>query len=104
MVCTCREQGQIAADALVREVMTRLSAESKTHIASPVVTGNFLTRVVWSLNDDFNAHITSIDTDQWSAVTVQKYDGKLQVRVECDRVEDGIAAIWKWLADGFQSL
>lgn len=100
MVCTCREEGQASADALMSEVTGRLSAESETSLAIPVSMDNFLTRVVWSLNDDFGAHITTIDTDQWSAVTVQKYDGTQRVRVECDRVENGIAAIWKWLADG----
>lgn len=61
---------------------------------------NFSTAIVQSLNWDYRAHIRSIDTDQWSAVTAEKYDGSLRLVVQCDRVEDGIAAVWKALADG----
>ena len=99
MVCACKERRE-QADALREEVLRRLGSESDRHLARTVTMENFLTSVVQSLNDDHDAHITSIDTDQWSAVTVEKYDGTLRMRVECDRVEDGLAAAWKALSDG----
>ena len=80
--------------------MERLSRGSDELVPREVTADNFLTEVVYSLNWDFGAHITSSDNDQWSAVTVEKYDKTLRIRVECDRVEDGVAAAWKALAVG----
>ena len=79
----------------------RLSGGGSEQVTTGRVTmANFLTSVVQSLERDHDAHITSIDTDQWSAVTIQKYDDTLRIRAECDRVEDGVAAAWKATSDG----
>lgn len=100
MVCTCKEEGRQHAANVMGEVLARLSEGSRELSARPVTMDNFVTAVVHSLNWDHNAHIARIDNDQWSAVTVDKDDHSLRLRVECDRVEDGIAAAWKALADG----
>ena len=100
MVCTCDEERRTRADDLRREVISRLSHGSKALVVRTVTMDNFLTGIIQSLNWDYDAHLLSIETDQWSAVTVEKYDGSLSLRVQCDRVEDGIAAAWKALADG----
>src|SRR5947207_4005097 len=69
---------------------------SPDRAARSVTSKNFLTEVVVSrLNWDYGAHITSIDNDHRSAVTVEKYDRSLRLRVECDFVEHGVAAIWQ---------
>ena len=89
MVCTCGDDGRAAARELMADVIERLSRGSEELAARSVTSENFLTEVVYSLNWDYGAHIMSIDNDQWSAVTVEKYDGTLRLRVECDFVEHG---------------
>jgi hypothetical protein len=108
MVCVCSEEGRADAEALRTDVMERLSLGSEELEARPVTADTFLTAVVQSLNWDFDAHITSIDNDQWSAVTAEKYDRSVGYYVHCDRVEDGVAAVWnafaiaKWETDGIR--
>jgi alpha-galactosidase len=79
------------AEALRANVMERLSLGSEELEARPVTADAFLTVVVQSLNWDFDAHITSIDNDQWSAVTTEKYDGSVRYYGHCDSVEVGVA-------------
>jgi hypothetical protein len=89
--------------------MERLSLGSDELQGRPVGAENFLTAVVQSLNWDFDAHITRIDNDQWSAVTAETYDGSSGYYVHCDRVEDGVAAVWnafaisRWETDGISA-
>ncbi|HEX4865916.1 MAG TPA: hypothetical protein VFV02_17740 [Acidimicrobiales bacterium] len=78
MVCTCKPAALAEADALLSEVMRRLSEGSDVWPPKSVTMDNFLSAVVQSLNWDHGAHIASIDNDQWSAVTVEKYDGGLR--------------------------
>jgi alpha-galactosidase len=83
----------------MKEVMELLSRGTGELRSREVTQENFLTVVVQSLNWDHGAHITSIDNDQWSAVTAERYDGTVRYYVECDQVEHGVAAIWKAFAE-----
>jgi len=51
------------------------------------------------LNWDFDARITEIASDQWSRVSAESWDGSFKTRIQCDKVEDRIAATWKAFAD-----
>lgn len=88
-ICTCSEEGIIEAGKLKQEVRKLLSEG----FTSPCTVSNFLTRVVVSLNWDYDAYITTIGNDMWSGIHAKSDDG-LEVYVQCDEVEDGIAAIW----------
>lgn len=94
MLCRCTPESTAEADTLRAEVRNRLTADGRD-----VTDGNFLTHVVVSLNWDYNARITGIINDMWSLVTVEHWTEDVSVSVECDDVEDGIAAIWKAFAD-----
>ena len=97
MVCHCGDIGK--GPCLIDEVKERLSAGSEELSAHEVTDANLLTSIVTSLQWDHSAHITEIRNDQWSGVTAQTNDGELEMYVECDQVEHGIAAIWKAFAD-----
>lgn len=95
-ICTCSEEGIIKAGRLRREVR-RLLAGGSLHLAPrPVRASNFLTMAVISLNWDFSGYITKIANDMWSKVNAESWDKEnpFRVRVQCDEVEDGIAAAW----------
>lgn len=100
MICTCQDENRLKAADVRTEVIGRLSGGSAELQARTVTMDNFLDAIVVSLEWDHSAHITKIENDQWSAVTVEKNDGSLRLRVECDHVEDGLATIWKALDDG----
>lgn len=99
MICSCSGDGKTEGHSLLDEVKERLSRGSEELMPRDVDDGNLLTCVVQSLSMEYNAHITRIGCDQWSSVTAETYDGQLAIRVECDRVEHGVAAIWKAFAD-----
>jgi hypothetical protein len=89
---------QAEAQAVYEEVLRRLDATPE----------DLLTHVVTSLNWDYSAHITGIANDQWSGVSAETYSvsyprddeaPRLKVYVQCDRIEDGIARVWKFFAD-----
>ena len=46
------------------------------------------------------ASVSDIYCDQWFLVTAQDYGGGGHVSVQCDRVEDGLAYLWLYLAGG----
>jgi hypothetical protein len=92
-ICTCKDDGRQRATELMAEVRRRLPEPES------VTDANFLDRVVQSLNWQFDARITEIGNDQWSQVTAEAWDGSFKTRVDCDQVEDGIAATWKAFAD-----
>jgi hypothetical protein len=92
-ICTCSHEGRERVGALMAEVRRRLPQ------AESVTDANFLSRVVESLNWQFNARITCIANDQWSQVTAEAWDGSFTTIIDCDQVEDGIAATWKAFAN-----
>lgn len=84
--------GQVRCDEVLAEVKERLGADDS----------NLLDKVIFSLNWEFEAHVTGIENDQWSGVAAETYEPKFRTYVECDRVEDGIAMTWKLFADNLQ--
>ena len=72
-------------------------AEAREHLLADDT--NLLSAVVYRLNFEYSASITGIDCDQWAMVCAETYDHKFKVTVQCDRVEDGIAAVWKAFRD-----
>jgi hypothetical protein len=86
-ICRCDEAGKAEADALLAEVRGKLGGTAS----------DFLTRVIHSLHRDFSAHITGMHADQWFLITAE--DEKVNVLVQCDEAEDGVAAVWKAFAD-----
>lgn len=87
----CRHSDDSIAEA------DRVLAETKAHLLADDT--NLLSAIVYRLNDEYSASITEIDCDQWAAVRAETYDQKFLVTVQCDRVEDGIAAVWKAFKD-----
>lgn len=85
---------QISEAETLKEEVYRQLGERYT-----VDAGNFLSIVVLELNWEHSAYISSIACDQWSMVTAETYDHKFRAVIQCDTVEDGIAATWKAFAD-----
>jgi hypothetical protein len=103
MVCIHSDEGKTRAEEIKAEVCRRLGREDE-----PVPRDQLVTAVVVSLNWDFDAMITGIPNDMWSAVNTEchayenkEYVLKFKTRIECDLIEDGIAATWKLYADKF---
>lgn len=104
MICVCNDEGRAEADALLAEVYARLGRPGPDSGPVEVSAENFLSRVSWSLwwNLDPGVSIEGIYSDQWFGVKADNYRSTDPVFVPCDRVEDGIAAIWKYYADKAQ--
>lgn len=111
-VCVCDPERLAAADAM-REVVRRiLEAGTEEWGPGPVTDGVFLTSAAAYLGEN-GAHIAEIATDQWSLVEVvcRRYDVEarqsvltLVLRVQCDRVEDGVARAVQLIAERAASL
>ena len=93
-ICRCGEENTAYADVLQAEVK-----EDIRKIYPTLTDGDFLTVVVQELNWQHNAHISGIYNDQWSMVCAETHDEKFKVTIQCDRAEDGIAAVWKAFRD-----
>lgn len=56
---------------------------------------NFLTRAIYELNWRWNASITDIANDMWSAIVTVKPEigtsAEWSTYIQCDRLEDGLA-------------
>ena len=98
-ICTCDEDGLRAAQTMLAEVKERLSDGTPIFPAQQVTDDVLLTAAVTSLSWSYNAHISNIACEQWSAVFAESYDGTFRTRVACDQVEHGVAATWKAFAD-----
>lgn len=102
-MCSCGD-GKGKCEELMKEVKERLSSDTRS-----VDDSNLLTTVVYSLQWDFKdyvAEITGIFCDQWCAVSAtgykagkEKYEEDVRTWIQCDVVEHGIAATWKFFAD-----
>ena len=101
MVCTCAPEGAQAASLLRESVRVRLAAGSTSLGARDVRDANFVTALCASLRWDWGAHVSSIRMDQWFGVVVDQLlpsNDERQIVVQCDAVEDGLAAVWDFLA------
>ncbi len=93
--CSCSEGGKNECENLLSKVKKLLDAEDS----------NLLTKVIWSLEIDYGANITSVACDQWCGVwsQTQDIDGGtfkaiqppvFKTEIQCDKVEHGVAATW----------
>lgn len=55
--------------------------------------GNFVSRAAFRISAEYELEL-SFWADQWFMVSA--WSDELRVNVECDRVEDGVAAIFMW--------
>jgi hypothetical protein len=101
MVCDCSDEGREAAEALMTEVYRRLSRGTSELLPRGIGPENFLSEVSRSLWWDLEpgVSIEGIYCDQWFGVKASEDLRANQVFVACDRVEYGLAALWKYYAD-----
>jgi hypothetical protein len=81
---------------LMLRVKKKLAAGSDELGAREIAVSEFLTAIVYSLELDFEAHITKIMCDQWCGVWAES--ATLETMIQCDEVEHGIAATWEAFA------
>ena len=101
MVCDCSDEGRAAADELMAEVYRRLAQGTSELQPREIRPENFLSEVSRSLWWDLEpgVSIEGIYCDQWFGVKAGEDLQTAQVFVACDRVEHGLAAVWKYYAD-----
>jgi hypothetical protein len=102
MICTCDAERLAEAEARLERVIARLAAGSRSFRPHPVTRESFLDEVCMSLAS-MGANVGAIYTDQWHAVIVEGVDADgwdAKVVASCDRVPDGLAASWEWVAAG----
>ena len=101
MVCTCAPEGAAEAEALRESVKVRLAAGSEELRPTKVTDANFVTTLCASLRWDWSASVSAIRMDQWFVVVVEQLlpsNEQRRIAVQCDAVEDGLAAAWNFLA------
>ena len=107
-VCTCTADRRAVRDALVAEVMRRLP-DGEHYAPREVTAETFVSDVIGSLEVNYRVAINGIGHDQWFLVVADKIElvpaGRrvrvaVRVRMQCDDVEAGLAAIWRFFADG----
>jgi len=93
--CSCSPEGKNECTSLLKTVKELLGANDS----------DLLSKVVYSLQIDYQAEITSIGCDQWCGIWSKTHDidGKtfepieppiFTTEIQCDEVEAGIAATW----------
>ena len=109
-ICTCGAEPDATvavADQLREDARRILAAGTDGWRPREVTDRNFLDAAVVYLNEH-RAHIAKILTDQWSLVEVarRRYDPDtkeletiLVLRIQCDRVEDGVARAVQIIAE-----
>ena len=60
-----------------------------------------LTTAVYTLNWDYDAHITGIENDQWSRIDTATYDKSFETHIQCDDLLDGVAFTLKAYFDRY---
>ena len=92
-LCRCSPESKADADMVMQETCRRLKDMGYKDIGP----GNLLSAIVVSLNWDFGAEIMGIHNDQcrWSRLIPIAVRRRTRfMSVQCDDVEDGIAAAW----------
>lgn len=108
-ICVCGpDAAKLAAADELRESARRiLEAGTDDWCPGPVADRDFLDAAVVYLNEHW-AHIAEIVTDQWSLVEVIErrhnpdtngFETTLVLRIQCDRVEDGVARAVQLIAE-----
>jgi hypothetical protein len=101
MACTCGAERAARAREAMDRVLARLSAGSRSLRARPVTRESFLSDVCLSLQADYRVLEVRIVADQWFAVVAEQLvgDDERQIVGQAEAAEDGLAAIWAYLAD-----
>jgi hypothetical protein len=102
MICTCDAERLAKADAALDAVIARLASGSSSFHPHTVTRESFLDEICHSLHS-MGASVGAIHVDQWAAVMVEGVDPEgwdAEVVAACDRVPDGLAACWSWVAAG----
>lgn len=108
MVCICGDEKEkakriAAADATREWVMAKWTVDEDGRDILPWYGErdpfSWLTYLAYSFNIEFAASVEYIHTDMWHGVGVSAGygDDETHISVECDRVEDGLFAIWRHL-------
>lgn len=88
--CSCGDERKAQWDAHLAEVIGELKTTPDL----------FLSAVVYGLIN-YSAEITGMPADQWAAICAGTYDGTFAVRIQCDRLEHGLAAVWRAFTERF---
>lgn len=100
-ICVHTQEGVDRAKSILDDVYKRLACSAE----------DLLTAVVVDLNWTYDVDVTGLPNDQWSAVDARSYDFSsgsddggnypllLKARIECDRLEHGVARLWQLIAD-----
>jgi len=82
--CSCGDERRATWDQVTQDVADELCGGDVGELATAVVYG--LIR--------YSATITGIPADQWAAVESATWDNAFRTRIQCDRIEHGLAATW----------
>jgi hypothetical protein len=103
MVCVCDPGRLAAANAKLNALVARLEAGSEHLLPHQVDRAFLTTEIVRALSANFGVQLGPISSDMWfllEADTIDADNNERSVYVQCDRVEDGLRAIYNWSADG----
>jgi hypothetical protein len=98
IVCDCGDANHDHTNSLLAEVYARLGQETETFRARTITPANFTAEVIRSLEWDLGVHIEHIYCDQWFGIRAEDRNDE-RVVIQGDRVEHGLAALWKRYAD-----
>jgi len=94
-LCRCTPSETERCDAIRQEVKHRLGSTDE----------RLISHIVSSLDCDYDVSIVEINSDMWFGMKAVRADeAKTQCYIQCDRIEDGFVAIWKYYADNFKSI
>lgn len=93
MTCVCKDEGKEAA-RVVREKVDNL-------VGGEVDDPNFVTWCIHHMNWEYDSYVTMMASDMWCGVVVESPTEK--IRIECDRIEDGLAEIILYLQEQKES-
>ena len=99
----CRCSGEEIAKC--DEVMT-WTLEHLSSPGHPTTPENLISRVIYTLEFRYQAHITGIHADMWAVITASTYGDLAPERpfttaIQCDELEDGLAFTFKAFYDRF---
>lgn len=97
MVCVCSEEGKLAADATKAWVLEHWR-DGTPNMLPLDDESRWLDYLCYSLSMDFDANIEMILSDMWHGIAVDHGPAPQErISIQCDRVEDGLFAIYKHL-------
>lgn len=88
MPCLCSDEGKAEAYDLRDEVMEALGLDNMEE---------FVSHVIASLEHEYRCTVNGMYVDMWFGVSAENETEKFFL--PCDRVEDGLALIWKYHKD-----